>query len=246
MDEEKAAAVLDWWIANATAACATGNSGSPGGRYPFGYEGSPAVDALREREDQTRRVIARVNKSTTLPVLLQRFSNNAVNIVAGIEEAKYALGRLRSDAETRAILGPTAPRMAADGLHQTIWNTAAPLWEGGHYRAAVQKAATQLNAEIQTRVSRYDVSDVELMQQTFSANAPVEGKPRLWWPGVDSDLTVKAMRGGILNFAQGVFSAIRNPATHTTDDLPRQEALEQLATLSTLARWIDRCELVEA
>jgi hypothetical protein len=40
--------------------------------------------------------------------------------------------------------------------------------------------------------------------------------------------------------------AIRNPATHSTDDLAEQEALEQLAVLSTLARWIDGCELVEA
>lgn len=53
------------------------------------------------------------------------------------------------------------------------------------------------------------------------------------------------MRVGILNMAQGVFSAIRNPATHRTQDLERQEALEQLATPSALARWIDRCELIE-
>jgi hypothetical protein len=33
----------------------------------------------------------------------------------------------------------------------------------------------------------------------------------------------------------------RNPATHSTDELPRQETLEPLATLSILARWIDRC-----
>lgn len=82
------------------------------------------------------------------------------------------------------------------------------------------------------------------MTQAFSLSAPQAGKPRLRWPGKDDDLTVKAMRLGILNTAQGVFSAIRNPATHTTDELPKQEALEQLASLSVLARWIDRCELV--
>lgn len=51
---------------------------------------------------------------------------------------------------------------------------------------------------------------------------------------------------GILNMAQGVFAAIRNPSSHSTDELPKQEALEQLATLSILARWVERCELVEA
>lgn len=52
------------------------------------------------------------------------------------------------------------------------------------------------------------------------------------------------MRVGILNISQGVFAAIRNTATHTTADLPKQEAPEQLATLSLLARWIDLCPLV--
>lgn len=47
------------------------------------------------------------------------------------------------------------------------------------------------------------------------------------------------MRVGMLNMAQGVFSAIRNVTTDTTDELTKQETLEQLATLSILARWID-------
>lgn len=46
--------------------------------------------------------------------------------------------------------------------------------------------------------------------------------------------------------AQGVFAVIRNPATQSTDELPQQEALEQLATLSILTRWNDCCELVAA
>lgn len=45
--------------------------------------------------------------------------------------------------------------------------------------------------------------------------------------------------------AQGVFAAIRNPASHSTDETPKQEAREQLATLSILMRWIERCELVK-
>jgi len=94
------------------------------------------------------------------------------------------------------------------------------------------------------KTGRHDVSDVTLMAQAFSLSAPEPGKPRLRWPGDDDNLTVKAMRIGILNVAQGVYSAIRNPAIHGTGELPRQVAFEQLATLSTLARWIDGCELV--
>jgi Protein of unknown function (Hypoth_ymh) len=116
-------------------------------------------------------------------------------------------------------------------------------WESAHYSDAVQRAATALSGQVNDLSGRYELGDNELMAQAFSLSAPM-GKPRLRWPGNDDDLTVKAMRVGILNTAQGVFSAIRNPATHTTDELPRQEAHEQLATLSVLARWIDRCELL--
>ncbi|WP_240431425.1 TIGR02391 family protein, partial [Mycobacterium kyogaense] len=105
-------------------------------------------------------------------------------------------------------------------------------------------AATALSGVVKDRTGRYELGDGELVAQAFSPSPAQEGKPRLRWPGKDDDLTVKSMRVGMLNMAQGVFSAIRNVATHTTDELPKQEALEQLATLSILARWIDKCELV--
>ncbi|MFE1479097.1 TIGR02391 family protein [Streptomyces cyaneofuscatus] len=49
-------------------------------------------------------------------------------------------------------------------------------------------------------------------------------------------------RGALLS--QRAYSALRNPATHETGDLTEQEALEQLATFSVLARLIDRCHVV--
>jgi uncharacterized protein (TIGR02391 family) len=181
----------------------------------------------------------------TLPVILKPASE-VYWVDDGLDTARYALGRLRTQAETRAKLGSSAPSMSADALHPLVWNAAAERWGVGHYSDAVQRAATFLNANVQDMVGRRDVSDSELMREVFSMSPPTTDKPRLRWPGDDSDLTVKSMRVGILNLAQGMFSAIRNPATHSTEDMERQEALEQLATLSILARWIDRCELVRA
>jgi hypothetical protein len=136
--------------------------------------------------------------------------------------------------------------MSADALHSLVWDAASGRWASGHLSDAVQRAATFLNAHIQDLTGRHDVSDSELMREAFSLAEATDAKPRLRWPGDDNDLTVKAMRTGILTFAQGVFSAIRNPATHSTDNMERQEALEQLATLSILARWVDRCEVRRA
>jgi hypothetical protein len=246
MDQERARDVLEWWIEHAPEARSTGNTQSSDGRYTFSYETAPTVIELRTREDQTRRVIARVLGHQKLPVLLRSFSSDAVSLVEGIVLARQALARVLTDAETRAILGSTAPTMAADGLHPTIWNSASGRWDAGHFSDAVQRAATFLNAEIQDRTGRRDISDAALMKEVFSLDVPTPERPRLRWPGADDDQTVRAMRVGMLNYAQGVYSAIRNPATHGTNELQRQEALEQLAALSVLARWTDQCELLDA
>lgn len=237
MDKEWAQEVLEWWRDNATACL------SPG--YTFGLR--TAADLLKPREHQTRVVAKRVLRTKDLPILTKNTPTaKFVELAGGIDIVKYALGVLATERETKAKLGTTGPVMAADALHPTVWNAASNLWSDGHFGQAVQRAATFLNAHVQDLLGRHDVSDATLMQQAFSPAAPEPGKPRLRWPGKDDDLTVKAMRGGIMNFAQGCFMAIRNPATHGTDTHSRQVWLEQLATLSTLARWIDSCEVERA
>lgn len=246
MDTEKVIELLEWW--STTANAARGSSFSSTSRKTtksaFISVKHQSFPALRDKEDQVRRVLKHALNMKVLPEVLKTRDGNFYEVQNGIQLATYALGRLRNDAETRALIGSSAPTMQADALHPLIWDAASKRWDSGHYSDAVQRAATFLNAHVQDITGRTDVSDNDLMSQTFSLSAPQDKKPRLRWPGEDSNLTVKAMRVGILNLAQGVFSAIRNPATHSTEDMARQEALEQLATLSILARWIDRCELV--
>ena len=43
----------------------------------------------------------------------------------------------------------------------------------------------------------------------------------------------------------GCAQGIRNPRAHPSDDVTEQEALEQLAALTVLARWVDECEVVK-
>ena len=238
-EDQWATEVLNWWISHAKQAQTLGQ--------PYGPSNADIVGQLRGKEHQTGTVIARVFGGTNIPALIKPTAwLNRLDFGDGLALAQRALGKLQTEADTFAHLGSSAPQMAADGLHPVIWNGAKDLWNDGHYRAAVLQAAALLNVHVQGRVQRYDVSDVVLMQQTFSLGSAEPGKPRLRWPGDDADLTVKAMRNGILWFAQGAFSAIRNPAAHGTDDLPKQEALELLATLSTLARWIDGCDILTA
>jgi hypothetical protein len=238
--------VLEWWIEHGDAALKV----NPGARHPEHTfcAGGPAVNVMLEREMQTRRVIGVVLGIQDVEALVRPLGNRTfVELQTGIDLARRALGHLSTDAETAAhIQGTSAPTMAADSLHRLVWDAASRLWHDGHHSSAVQRAATFLNAHVQDLTGRKDVSDSALMAQVFSPSPPEQGKPRIRWPGDDTDLTVKAMRTGLLQFGQGCFAAIRNPATHGTTDMVPQEALEQLAVLSTLARWIDQCDLLEA
>lgn len=239
LNSEWAEAVLRRWIDEATRCLDPGEA--------YGRLGTAKVEALTLREHQTQVVLQRVLGGDVLPTLMNAIHvERIVELGTGIESARYALGVLVTRVETLNFAGSAAPVMAADDLHATVWDAASQLWSDGHFGQAVQRAATFLNAHVQDRLNRHDLSDATLMQQAFSSTAPEAGKPRLRWPGKDDDLTVKAMRGGILNFSQGCFMAIRNPATHGSDQHPRQVWLEQLATLSTLARWIDECEVLSA
>lgn len=247
VDQDAVVAALEWWREHAEAARSKSYNKTTRAYalYDFGPKDSAPIKALRAREDQIRHILHTVLDLKELPIILLPGSNS-VNVREGITLCEYALSRLRTQAETRAMLGPTTPTMAAVSLHPAVWGMVAGLWEAGHYRVSVQKAVTRLNNDIQDRTNRHDISDRDLMQQVFSTNPPQPGKPRLWWPGDESDRSVKSMREGILFFSQGVFSAIRNITTHATEELPRQEAFEMLTSVSLLTRWVERCDLIEA
>jgi hypothetical protein len=57
------------------------------------------------------------------------------------------------------------------------------------------------------------------------------------------------MRQGVSDFGAGCFSAIRNPLGHRPNEeveLDEQTALERLAALSLLVRWIDEAQVERA
>jgi Protein of unknown function (Hypoth_ymh) len=234
VEDDWAMRVLDRWIASVAEVA----------DEEMMIDSGTNIDGLREHEHQTQAVIARITGKPAQALIVPH--GYVINLRSGVAAVQYARGILVTGAETRAHLGSTAPVMAADGLHPSVWGAAQSLWADGHHGQAVQRAATFINADVQDRIGRTDISDSDLMAQAFSLDAPAPGKARLRWPGKEDDQTVRSMRTGILNFSQGCFKAIRNPATHGTEELPMQICLEHLATLSTLARWIEECEVISA
>lgn len=151
-----------------------------------------------------------------------------------------ALALLKREGEIRANLGDNTPELSAAEFHPWIWSGAQSLWQSGHFREAVEGAIKKVNAETQNKVARRDVSETDLFKQAFSIDDPKPGMARLRRMAVDGSDTYKSVQRGAMAFAEGVFAGIRNPLSHEADhELSEQAALEYLAALSVLARWVD-------
>ena len=158
-------------------------------------------------------------------------------------------GRLVIGEPVRRTRNDAPPMAVADQLHPIVWNAAAPKWSPHHLHDAVLASAKAVNAMLQAKVGRFDLAEATLVQAAFSKNLPAPGQPRLRFPAIDDDKTRDSQTAGALSFGVGCFQAIRNPVGHLPDErhvLTEQDALERLAALSLLARWIEEATLTTA
>ncbi|WP_087013989.1 TIGR02391 family protein [Leucobacter sp. 7(1)] len=147
---------------------------------------------------------------------------------------------LLHQSEIDELLGEAAPDISAANLHPWIWIGAKSLWQSAHYREAVEGSIKKLNAEAQNKVGRRDLSETKLFQESFSPADAKTNKARLRRMRPEDSDTYRSVQRGAMAFAEGVFAGIRNPLSHEADqELSEQVALEYLAALSVLARWVD-------
>jgi hypothetical protein len=195
---------------------------------------------LRRREPTVKEVLKRLD-----PTL----SEFKFETVGGKDDARNAaqrgLGILDGMDDWAAHLAPDAPTLPADQFHPWVWDAARTFWNSKHYRDAVRAAATAINAHTQAKVGRRDIADNDLMNQVLKEPTR-PGQKYLQIPGDPNDQTVQSRNRALRPFAEGCFAGIRNPAAHEHGpDWAEQKALEHLAALSVLARWIDECEVNE-
>jgi hypothetical protein len=231
MNEEWAKAQLQQFVEFTALVGSYGNDGSYYGQKTVGQDANEIIPAAQVVEQIIDRVLPnwrdalRAGRSG-----LWREHHEA---------ARRALVELERHAELADMLGDTTPTMNASSLHPWAWDAARSLWQSGHFREAVQAAAMKINAETQNKLGRRDISETKLFQQAFSSDNPNPQNPRLRPDGDDNGQTSLSLRRGVMSFAEGCFAGIRNPAAHDGGDLKEQDALEQLAAFSVLARWVD-------
>ena len=161
--------------------------------------------------------------------------------------ANQLIGILDQQDDYERILGPAGPTLAANRLHPWVWDAAASLWDGGHYDSAVHAAYKAVERQTQVSISRLDLDGKALYGQAFSTKDPSPGEKRLRFPDINRTQEPKrwtSAHEGARNLGMGCAQGIRNPQAHPSPDITEQEALEQLAALSVLARWVEECEPV--
>ncbi|MFJ2080546.1 TIGR02391 family protein [Streptomyces anulatus] len=153
-----------------------------------------------------------------------------------LDATEQMLGRL--EALTWKAEAELPPTTGVEAMHPTVWGAAKKLWSDGHFRLAVQSAAEKVTAHIKGRTGLHHMDATNMYEKVYSKAAPL-----LIWPGEPADKSVSSMQNGLAKYAPGVSMTIRNTATHDTEtEMSAQDALERLAALSLLARWVDECE----
>jgi hypothetical protein len=157
--------------------------------------------------------------------------------------AKQVLQLLIRKDELERNLGETGPALSAVTMHRDVWEASKSLWRNGHFGEAVSAAGKSVNAMLQAKVSRREISDAKLVSECFSLEPPKPGIPRLRLMPDDGSEVYRSLHAGALAYGQGCFKAIRNVLAHEYGQLaepPEEEALHYLAAFSVLARWIEK------
>lgn len=145
--------------------------------------------------------------------------------------------RLAEQQRMAGILGPTGPQLSTSNLHPTIWDAAAHLFDGAHYRQAVQTAGQALESHLQA-LAGPSLSGQDLAKLFGNGG----NGQRLHFACLDPDgRTYTSAREGAANLIRGAMLGIRNLVSHPEwHDPDENEALEMLAVLSYVAHLVDR------
>lgn len=165
------------------------------------------------------------------------------SVYNGLQRLK---GLLEHEQELSEILGARGPQVPAERLHDWVWAPASSLWDDGHRREAIHAAATQIEVHAKAKLGRTDLSGSDLMLQAWALEPPRKSPtPRFRFPDAQPETDeYRSAHEGAKFLGAGCMLGIRNITTHSLEQPDEQIALEYLAALSVLARWIDAATVV--
>gem|GEM_PF-6828369 len=249
IDWDEAATVVDEFIELIDQYRATDSEIIHQGLHPRLTRLTPLMEELSAAIDPGHEPEGRFDGSTS-PILF-----------AGVHSphlwgsAKGAANRLKGIIENRQrrerMFIPGGPMLSATGLHPWVWDAAKHLWNDGHFQSAVFEAAKAVELQTQHRPrSRVGLEGRNLYAEMFSIKDPTSSTPRLRFRQYDREedkATWISAHEGAKFFGMGCAMRIRNLLAHPNvggGGMDEQEALERLAALSLLSRWVEEAEVV--
>jgi hypothetical protein len=204
------------------------------------------IDNIRSRTRFARDIVSAMGQTSIADRVVERDEG----LVGGhpFTQARLAIieaiAILAQREELAEIVGPVGPQLSATALHPTIWGAAAHLWDDGHFRAAVQTAATALEGILQATAG--PAQSGENLGSLFSTTDAPPGSPRLRIPDLaPGSKTWKSAHEGASALVRGSFLGARNLMSHPGwPDPGPSEALEMITILSYIARLVDRSDPV--
>lgn len=142
------------------------------------------------------------------------------------------------------LSAPVGPTIDASALHPWIAGAVAGLWDSGHHRQAVDEATRAIEIRLKALTGSHQTG-TPLVTDAFNPELPKAGVRRLRFERFEEGTPAWTdAQEGAMAFARGCMMRIRNLQEH--DELwDEREALESLAALSLLARWIESATVVE-
>jgi hypothetical protein len=210
------------------------------GNDGYSYIDRPDYKAAKQQVDEQLPLIKKI-ASVADPGLCEPLEHRLAggSYSSAITASYQLIGTLKSAKEANEILGDKGPKMAADDMHRWVWEEAAHRWSAGLFRDAVQSAATRIfDVELPHKLGTQPSRNPADLLAAFATDKPAG--PQLRFEDINpSDPSWASVHRGVMLFGQGCVMAIRNPRTHRLDVNEEQAALEELAAISLLARWID-------
>lgn len=152
---------------------------------------------------------------------------------------------VKNAAELEENLHP-GPRLRADELHAVVWDAGRKLWADGHMGSPLQSAGQAVEEHIAIAASEGNLRGSRLVNAYLAPGVATPASPRLRRPTTSlSAETITNRKEGLFGLGKAVVQGVRNIVSHGSHGVNEQEALESLAAMSLLCRWIDDCTLVD-
>jgi hypothetical protein len=213
---------------------------------PYGGE-HPQTPGVKVSLNRRRPLIEEIAAECGLSEPERLRNNGMAWFLIQIAATEELDGILKGRERRAAVMGPKGPQLSAIQLHPWVWGVAAPLWDDGYRREAIQAAATAIfDSHLRAKLGLPSAKPQELAG-AFATSDPTPASPSLRLPGHTKGTDDwKSAQDGAAAFGRGCAMAIRNLSTHSVDQPDEQLALQALAALSLFAQWCDEATVEAA